>query len=136
MSSPVLLCIDDRAELLQIRTANLSRLGFIVEVATTSPSAIEILNKRSVAAILIEYKFEGMDEEAVALHIKRRFPVIPIILLSAYSDLPEHILWLVDEYLMRSDPLEKVVEIVDRLARRDGTAAVGSSSRFPKRLRA
>ncbi len=58
-----------------------------------------------VAAVLIEYKSEGMDTEAVACHIKRRFPAKPIILLSAYADLPDRVLWLVDDYVMRSEPM-------------------------------
>jgi hypothetical protein len=32
-------------------------------------------------AVLLEYKHEGMDVEAVACHIKQRFPNLPIILL-------------------------------------------------------
>ncbi len=40
---------------------------------------------------------------------------LPIILLSAYSDLPERVLWLVDEYMMRSEPLEGVVQIIERV---------------------
>jgi hypothetical protein len=38
-----------------------------------------------------------MDAEAVACHIKQQFPNVSIILLSAYSEIPERILWLVDE---------------------------------------
>ncbi|MGA2648235.1 MAG: hypothetical protein ABSF15_26390 [Candidatus Sulfotelmatobacter sp.] len=48
---------------------------------------------------VLEYKQEGMDAEAVACHIKQRFPKLPIILLSAYCEMPERILWLVDEYV-------------------------------------
>ena len=44
-----------------------------------------------------------MDAEAVACHIKHRFPNLPIILLSAYREMPERILWLVDEYVMKSE---------------------------------
>jgi len=44
-----------------------------------------------------------MDSEAVAFHIRHWFPQQPIILLSAYSDIPERILWWVDDYLMRSE---------------------------------
>jgi CheY-like chemotaxis protein len=42
-----------------------------------------MLEETSVAAILLEYKQEGMNVEAVACHIKQRFPNQPIILLSA-----------------------------------------------------
>jgi hypothetical protein len=56
-----------------------------------------------------------MDAEAVAWHIKRRFPSQPIVLLSAYSELPERVLWLVDEYVMRSEPLDGLLHVIERV---------------------
>jgi CheY-like chemotaxis protein len=113
--SPVLLCIDDRPELLQIRKTNLERLGFAVLTATSAPTAIAALEKVEVAAVLLDYKLEGLDAEAVAFHIKQRFPNKPVLLLSAYSDMPQRILWLVDEYVMKSEPIERLVEVIERL---------------------
>jgi len=70
-----------------------------------------------VAAVLLEYKTEGIDAEAVACHIKQRFPSLPIILLSAYAEMPERILWLVDEYVMKSELPERLVPIIERATR-------------------
>jgi len=56
-----------------------------------------------------------MDAEAVACHIKQRFPKLPIILLSAYAEMPERILWLVDEYVMKSELPERLVPIIERV---------------------
>jgi hypothetical protein len=44
---------------------------------------MKILEERSAVAVLLEYKQEGMDAEALACLIKQRFPNLPIILLSA-----------------------------------------------------
>jgi len=117
MRAPVLLCIDDIPQLLQVRKAKLEPFGFSVVTAMTVSSAIAALEGMAIDAVLIDYKSEGMDSEAIAFHIKQRFPQQPIILLSAYSDLPERILWLVDEYLMRGEPVERLVQILDRLTR-------------------
>jgi CheY-like chemotaxis protein len=54
-----------------------------------------------------------MDAEAVACHIKQRFPNLPIILLSAYSEMLERILWLVHEYVMKSELPERLAPIVE-----------------------
>jgi DNA-binding NtrC family response regulator len=70
-----------------------------------------------VGTVLLEYKQEGLDAEAVAFHIKQRFPKLPIILLSAYSGMPERILWLVDEYVMKSELTERLVSIIERTYR-------------------
>lgn len=115
MSSPVLLCIDDRLPLLQLRKTTLEKLGFSVLTASNARTALAMLANTGIAAVLLEYKSEGMDAEAVALHIKRRFPHEPIVLLSAYSELPERVLWLVDEYVMRSEPTEGLVQVIERV---------------------
>lgn len=122
MSPLVLLCIDDRQELLQLRKSTLERLGCSVVTATSTPAAIALLERTAVTAVLVDYKCEGMDAEAVACQIKGRFPAQPVILLSAYSDLPERLLWLVDEYVMKSDPPERVVELATRVTSGGGKA--------------
>jgi CheY-like chemotaxis protein len=115
MASPVLLCIDDRPQMLQVRKVRLETLGYSAETATSASTAIAMLEKMTIAAVFVEYKSEGMDAEAVAFQIKQRFPNQPIVLLSAYSDMPERILWLVDEYIMRGEPLERLAEVVERV---------------------
>jgi DNA-binding NarL/FixJ family response regulator len=93
-----------------------------------------MLEEMPVAAVLIEYKSEGIDAEAIALHIRQRFPKQPIILLSAYHDLPEEILWLVDEYVMRSEPLEKLVQVIERVIRLATTGQAPEPSGSDKSL--
>ena len=73
-----------------------------------------------MAAVLLEYKQEGIDAEAIACQVKQRFPHLPIILLSAYSEMPERILWLVDEYVMKS-------ELPEQLCRSSNERRTGAS---------
>ena len=54
---------------------------------------MKMLQDAPVAAVLLEYKTEGIDAEAIASHVKLHFPGIPIILVSAYTCTPERILW-------------------------------------------
>ncbi len=115
MESPTVLCIDDRPQVLELRKTTLESRGYCVKIASSGYTAVKMLEETSVAAVLLEYRQEGMDAEAVACHIKQRFPSLPIILLSAYSELPERILWLVDEYVMKSEPPEGLVRIIERV---------------------
>jgi CheY-like chemotaxis protein len=118
MNSPTLLCIDDRAEMLEVRKAILESHGYSVKIASSGHTAMKMLEETSVAAVLLEYKQEGMDAEAVACHIKQRFPNLPIILLSAYCEMPERILWLVDDYVMKSELPERLLPIIERVHKR------------------
>lgn len=117
MAFATVLCIDDDPRLLEFRKATLESYGYRVEIALNGYAALKMLKEVSVAAVLLEYKLEGMDAEAVACHIKQRFPKLPIILLSAYSEIPERILWLADEYVMKSELPEGLVRIIQRTTR-------------------
>ena len=114
MDSPTVLYIDDLPQALELRKTALESQGYCVKIASSGYTAMKMLEETSVAAVLLEYKQEGMDAEAVACHIKQRFPNLPIILLSAYSEMPERILWLVDEYVMKSELPERLVPIIER----------------------
>jgi CheY-like chemotaxis protein len=115
MDSPTLLCVDDLPQALEMRKAALESHGYRVKIASSSHAAMKLLEDAPVAAVLLEYKQEGIDAEAVACHIKQRFPSLPIILLSAYSEMPERILWLVDEYVMKSELPERLVPIIEQV---------------------
>ena len=119
MSPPrrVLLCIDDRPALLHLRKTLLETRGYSVVTATNASAAIATLEQSTVAAVLLDYKTEGMDAGAIAFQIKRRFPKQPIVLLSAYSEIPGRLLWLIDEYVMKSEPLEGLVQVIERVIR-------------------
>jgi CheY-like chemotaxis protein len=114
MDSPTVLCINDLPQVLELRKATLETHQYHVEIASSGYAAMKILEETPVAAVLLEYKMEGMDAEAVAYQIKQRFPKLPIILLSAHSEMPERILWLVDEYVMKSELPEGLVRIIER----------------------
>lgn len=115
MSQPILLCVDDRPALLEIRKTTLEGSGYSVMTATDAVGAITVLEKARVAAVVLEYKFEGIDAEAIAWLIKKRFPSEPIVLMSAYSEVPERVLWLVDEYVMRSEPADSLLRVIARV---------------------
>ncbi len=117
MDSPTVLSIDDRPQVLELRKATLESHGYSVKMASSGYTAIKMLEQTSVVAVLLEYKLEGMDAEAVAYQIRQRFPNLPIILLSAYSEMPGRILWLVDECVMKSELAERLVPIIERTYR-------------------
>ena len=113
-----MLCIDDHPQVLELRKAILESHGYCVKIALSGYAAMKILEEEPVNVVLLEYKEEGMDAEAVACHVKQQFPNLPIILISAYSEMPERILWLVDEYVMKSELPEGLVRIIERATNR------------------
>ena len=116
MPQPNVLCVDDRPFLLQLRQTLLEDHGYAVVTANDASTALAQLHTLAIAAVILEYKSGGMDAEAMAWLIKRDFPQQRVILLSAYSDVPERVLWLVDDYVMRSEPLDGLLHVIERVA--------------------
>ena len=117
MESLIVLCIDDRPQVLELRKAVLASHNFVVETALSGCTAIKMLERESADVVLLEYRQEGMDAEAIAYQIKQRFPDLPIILLSAYVHMPERVLWFVDEYVMKSELPEGLARAVEHVTR-------------------
>jgi CheY-like chemotaxis protein len=115
MRATTLLCIDDLPYKLALRKSVLESRGFSVQTAANGRAALRILEQSPIAAVLLEYKHEGMDAQAVASLIKQRFPNLPIVLLSAYSEMPAHVLWLCDDYVMKGATTEELVHKIERL---------------------
>ena len=115
MNSPLVLYVSDLPELLKLRKATLESHGCRVVTANTCYAALKLVEDGRFDAVLLDYKLEGMDAEAVAVKIKQRSRDLPIILLSAFDAMPESILWLVDEYVMMSDLPEGLVRTIHRL---------------------
>jgi response regulator RpfG family c-di-GMP phosphodiesterase len=66
--------IDDFPPALGLCKATLESQGYCVKIASSGYTAVKMLEETSEATGLLEYKLEGMDAEAVACHIKQRFP--------------------------------------------------------------
>jgi CheY-like chemotaxis protein len=74
MDSPTLLCIHDLPAVLEVRKAILESHGCRVKVASSGYDAMKMLEEASVSAVLLEYKQEGMDAEAVPAISSIGFP--------------------------------------------------------------
>jgi DNA-binding response OmpR family regulator len=110
---------------LQLHKSTLEDHGYFVMTATDGATAIATLENEAIAAVVLQYKSEGIDAEAVAWLIKRRFPYKPVVLLLTYSEVPERVLWLVDEYVMRSEPVDGLLRVIKRVT----TSALAKAAR-------
>ena len=117
MLPPILLCVDDRPRRLELLKASLEPLGYSVLSASSAPAAMSVVDTTAVAAVLVESKLEEMDAEVIAFEVKQRLPNQPVILLSACSETPEHVLWLVDEFVWSGEPPQRLAEILEQTTR-------------------
>lgn len=107
MSLPTILCIDDEALGLRIRKTVLERAGYRVLTALDGPTGLSLFRGESVDGVVLDYYMPAMDGGEVARTMRRERPEIPIMLLSAYINLPADVVALADVTLLKGEgPLE------------------------------
>lgn len=109
MSKKRILCIDDEELGLQIRKAVLERAGYMVLTAPSGPEGLNAFSSGGVDLVLLDYFMPVMDGGAVAVAMRQLHPRIPIILLSAYVDLPAEVTRIVDCSVLKGDGPEHLL---------------------------
>lgn len=119
MPVPTILCIDDEALGLQIRRAVLERAGYQVLTATDGKTGINLFRSNPVDGVVLDYYMPEMDGGRVAEELRRERPTVPIMLLSAYINLPAEVVALVDMTLLKGEgPMELIEKLGLMLAAR------------------
>ena len=99
----MILCIDDELAGLEIRKLLLQSQGYNVLTAPGGREGLELFMANPVEAVVLDYAMPGMDGGQVAAEMKRLNPVIKILMLSAYVDLPEAALKWVDQRVVKGE---------------------------------
>jgi CheY-like chemotaxis protein len=88
---------------LRIRSTVLERAGYRVMVATDGPAGLAIFADEPVDAVVLDYYMPVMNGGTVATEMRRLRPEVPILLLSAYINLPPEVIRLVDFTILKGD---------------------------------
>jgi CheY-like chemotaxis protein len=125
VSIPTILCIDDEALGLQIRRAVLERAGYQVLTAVDGPTGLSLFRGQTVDGVVLDYYMPEMDGGAVAQAMRQERPEVPIMLLSAYINLPAEVVALADVTLLKGEgPVELLEKL--RLMLRPGNVGGGT----------
>ena len=120
MSKPFILCVDDEELGLQIRRAVLERAGYSVRTALNGREGLDAFSSDPVDLVVLDYSMPGMHGGDVALEMRRLRPQVPIILLSAYVNLPAEVTRIVDCSMLKGDGpellLSKIQEFLSERA--------------------
>ncbi len=103
---------------------------FSVEISSDGKSALEAFRRVSPSAIVLDLRLPAMSGRDVCREIKRQAPAVPIIVLSAMSDISDKVLLLemgADDYVTKPfSPRELLARVRAALRRtvRTGTGDV------------
>jgi CheY-like chemotaxis protein len=117
MANPraMILCIDDDELGLEARKELLEISGYDVLTACSGQEALGLFASHRVDAVMVDYQMPEMSGDRVASEMKRVKAHVPILMLSAYDDLPGSKLTHVDAFVCKSESWPKVLSSLDRL---------------------
>ena len=128
----ILVVEDDRA----VQKA-LKRLfeaeGFSVEISADGRSALEAFSRAVPAAIVLDLRLPAMSGRDVCREIKQRAPSLPVIVLSATSDVSDKVLLLelgADDYVTKPFSPRELLARVRAALRRTVRAGTGEVAAF------
>src|SRR5215218_5225902 len=82
-----ILVIDDDRDMCLLLKRFLSKHGFEVVEANTSKRATELLEASEYDLVLCDFRLDGTDGKSMLIKIKDRYPNVPVIIITGYSDI-------------------------------------------------
>src|SRR5215469_13017019 len=111
----IILCIDDDGLGLEARKELLETSGYVVLTACSGHEGLGLFASHLIDAVIVDYQMPEMSGDRVASEMKRINRHVPIMMLSAYNDLPESKLAHVDALVCKSESWTKLLSALDRL---------------------
>ena len=123
-----ILCIDDEENQLVLRKLMLERAGYRVLTAESPAQAMALFGSDTVDLVIVDYYMPGMNGLALAREILRQ-KKLPIVVLSAYAELPGESIGSADTWIMKGTASEELLRrIAELLSRSSAPAYRGQAS--------
>ncbi len=114
-----ILCVDDDAAGLMIRTMLLERFGYEVIPTNTGERALAILAAEDIDLAILDYCLGSMTGTDLAERMKKQQPDLRIILLSGAMEISEG-MENIDRLLLKGEGPQRLAAL-DRLLTREKT---------------
>lgn len=82
-----ILVIDDDKDMCMLLNRFLTRKGFQVVELYNGKKALDYLSSNQPDLVLCDFRLEDMDGSALLLKIKEKYPDLPVIIITGYSDI-------------------------------------------------
>jgi CheY-like chemotaxis protein len=110
-----ILCIDDDHETLKLRKYVLEASAYAVITASSGREAFQILSDgQSVDIVVLDYFMPEMKGDEVAKELRSQYPHVPIVVMSAFPDIPRALLNMVDGYVPKGQDPEVLIEVIGK----------------------
>jgi DNA-binding NtrC family response regulator len=117
-----ILLVDDEIPFVEAMTRRLTKRDVEIQTAYSAEEALEKLaNSNTIEAVILDIKMPGMDGIQALREIKRRYPLIEVIMLTGHATVESGIEGMklgAFDYLMKPCDITDLVEKVQAAARK------------------
>lgn len=111
-----ILCIDDDPEILGAREGVLRSNGYAVISASSGREGLAVVSDgRSVDLVILDYELPDINGDLVAERLKANHPLLPIVLISGFDQLPASLLEKVTAFLPKGRAPEVLLATVKNI---------------------
>jgi OmpR family response regulator RpaB len=114
---PTILCIDDAEIALRVRKLLLTIAGYEVVTAASGEEGLELFKRGGVDLVIADHFLTDKTGTEIAGEMKTIKPHVPILIVSAASDIPEGIEFA-DGFLPKGESPEVLLATIARLLKR------------------
>jgi len=120
MSSANVLLVDDEAEFVETFSERLELRDIEISKAFSGEEALQVLEKnRTIEIVILDVKMPGMDGIETLVEIKKKFPLVEVIMLSGHADVESAIDGMKQgafDYLMKPCEMDQMIAKVTEAA--------------------
>jgi|SRR5579863_565148 len=98
-----ILCIDAESAALNICKRVLETADHQALTARSGEEGIQLFRSEPFDLVLLAYWMPAMNGIATARELKRINPLVPVVILSRFSQLPDETIGIVDRWILKDD---------------------------------
>ena len=134
-----LMLVDDEERFLSTTKKLLERKGHEIFTATSGAESLEKLQARNIHVVILDVKMPGMDGIATLKEIKKRFPLVEVIMLTGHATVETAVEGMkcgATDYLIKPTDIDELVrkaeEAFDRRQRLEEKIRMAQTRAFQK----
>lgn len=107
------LCVDDDPATLELRKVLLEASGYSVLLASSGAEALRMLATGSeVDLVVLDYRMPGMNGDELAQILRKRYPGLRLVAVSAIGQLPADFVNAVDSHMQKGQDPETFLAVL------------------------
>ncbi|MDL1978085.1 MAG: response regulator [Deltaproteobacteria bacterium] len=115
------LIVDDEKDFVEMLSLRLNEMGEIVTAVYNGQDCLDTLGENEIDVVILDIKMPGMDGIEVLQEIKKRFPIIEVVMLTGHGSAESAVEGMklgAFDYLLKPADIDKLTDKVNGARKR------------------